>query len=137
MIRQKSGNIVYISSINALLGGFSEVGYSVAKAGLHTLVKVLTADYSKYNIRFNVVCPGSIIGDSDVWMSREKENPGTLLNLPKIYPLGRAGKPEDVAYAVLFLASDEASWITGIVLVVDGGITATGALPGRRWWENL
>jgi len=137
MIEQKYGSVVYISSINALLGGFSEIGYSIAKAGLHTLVKVLTADYSKYNIRFNTVCLGSIMGETNIWLEREKEMPGVLSNLSKIYPIGRVGTPKDVAYAVLFLVSDESSWITGTTLIVDGGITATGNLPGGKWWEKL
>ncbi len=137
MIEQRRGSIIFVSSINALLGGFSEVAYASAKGGLHSLVKVLTADYSKYGIRFNVVCPGSIIGDSKVWKEREKAKPGMLEKLSTIYPLGRFGEPMDVAFTVVFLASDEASWITGITLPVDGGITATGRLPGERWWENI
>ena len=137
MIKQHKGSVIFVSSINALLGGFSEVIYASAKGGLHSLVKTLTADYSKYGIRFNVVCPGSIPGDSKVWKDRERTQPGMLSKLSEIYPLGRFGEPEDVAYAVLFLASGEASWITGIVLPVDGGVTATGGLPGGRWWENL
>lgn len=137
MIKQNKGSIVFISSINALLGGFSEVGYAFAKSGLHSLVMTLTADYSKHNIRFNVVCPGSIPGDSEVWRNREIKKKGMLEELSKIYPLRRFGEPIDVAYAVLFLSSDEASWITGIVLPVDGGITATGRLPGGKWWEDL
>lgn len=137
MIKQNRGSIVYISSINALLGGFSEVGYASAKSGLHSLVMTLTADYSRHGIRFNVVCPGSIPGNSEVWKAREKNKKGMLKKLSRIYPLGRFGEPIDVAYAVLFLASDEANWITGIILPVDGGITATGRLPGGKWWESI
>lgn len=133
----EGSSVVFVSSINALLGGFSEVGYSAAKAGLHSLAKVLTADYGSDGIRFNVVCAGSIIGDSETWRSREEEAPGTLEAVADAYPLGRYGDPEDVAQAVLFLASEESSWISGVVLPVDGGMTATGRLPGGKWWEKL
>lgn len=130
-------SVVFISSINALLGGFSEVGYSTMKAGLHSLVRVLTADFGPEGIRFNVVCPGSIIGDSETWRRREEESPGTMDAIANTYPLGRYGNPDDVAQAVLFLTSDESSWISGVVLPVDGGLTATGGLPGGTWWESL
>lgn len=137
MVRHGNGSIVFVSSINALLGGFGEVAYSSAKGGLHSLVRVLTADYSRQGVRFNVVCPGSVPSESKTWKNREENDPELIGRLSKIYPLGRIGKPEDVANAVLFLASDEASWITGVVLPVDGGITATGALPGGKWWEAI
>lgn len=137
MKKQRKGSVIFISSINANLGGFSEVMYAASKKSLEALAKVLAADYSKFGIRFNVVSPGSVPGDSMVWKERELEKPGTLGKLESIYPLKRVGKPEDVAYAVLFYASDESSWITGTVLPVDGGITATGRLPGGKWWEEL
>lgn len=131
------GSVIFISSINALLGGFSEVAYAVAKAGLHALARSLTADYGKDGIRFNVIAPGSIIGDSETWAQREAESPGTLDSLATLYPRGRYGDPQDVAEAVLFLSSNRSDWISGVVLPVDGGLTATGALPGGDWWETL
>lgn len=137
MKKHRNGNVVFISSINSLLGGFSETVYSASKGALEALVKVLVADYSKYGIRFNIVCPGSVPQDSDLWQNREEMRPGTLRNLSEIYPLGRFGEPEDVAYATLFLASEEANWITGVLLPVDGGICATGRLPGGKWWESI
>jgi 3-oxoacyl-[acyl-carrier protein] reductase len=60
-----------------------------------------------------------------------------LDRLAKLYPIGRYGKPEDVANAALFLASEESSWITGTTLVVDGGLTATGNIPGNKWQEKI
>jgi len=136
MMKQHSGSVIFISSVNAIVGGFGLVIYSSVKGALFSLARTLTADYSKYNIRFNVVCPGTI-PCSKAWQERERAKPGTLETLAKIYPLGRTGEAIDVAQAVLFLASDEASWITGTVLPVDGGITATGRLPGGEWWNNL
>jgi len=111
--------------------------YSASKGALHSLTNVLVADYSKYGIRFNIVCPGSVPGDSEIWQNREINHPGTLKQVSSIYPLGRIGVPNDVAYATMFLASDEAAWITGIVLPVDGGICAAGNLPGGKWWEKI
>lgn len=130
-------SVVFVSTINALVGGFSEVGYATAKGGLHTLVRSLTADYGSDQVRFNVVCPGSIIGDSDVWRRREEEHPGTLQDLNELYPLGRYGEPEDVAEAIWFLTTERAAWISGVILPVDGGLSATGNMPGGRWWEGL
>lgn len=130
-------SVVYVSSINALVGGFSEVGYATAKGGLHTLVQSLTADYGSDQVRFNVVCPGSVIGDSDVWRRREEEHPGTLQDIAELYPLGRYGDPEDVAEAIWFLTTERAAWISGVVLPVDGGLSATGNMPGGQWWEGL
>jgi Dehydrogenases with different specificities (related to short-chain alcohol dehydrogenases) len=132
-----SGSVVFISSVNAMLGGFGEVAYSAAKAGLHSLVKSLTAEYSPQGLRFNVVCLGSVPGDSLTWQKREQQDPGTLEKLARAYPMRRVGTPEDAAAAVVFFASDESSWITGVVLPVDGGITATGLLHGGDWWTSL
>jgi len=130
-------SVVFVSSINALLGGFSEVAYATAKAGLHSLARCLTADYAEDGVRFNVVCPGSVVGDSETWERRERENPGTKQRLHDLYPVGRFGTPEDVAEVVPFLSSDRARWISGVVLPVDGGLSATGGLPGDRWWERI
>ncbi len=136
-LQDNSGSVVFVSSVNALVGGFSEIGYATAKGGLHALCRCLVADYSEFGIRFNVVCPGSIIGNSVVWREREEKEPGTLDSVAEMYPLKRYGEPEDVANAVRFLISEEAEWINGIVMPVDGGLTATGNLPGGRWWEQL
>lgn len=137
LVATGGGSVVFVSSINALLGGFSEVAYSVSKAGLHALARCLTADYADDGVRFNVVCPGSVIGNSDTWNRREREDPGTKQRIHELYPVGRYGDPEDIAEVISFLSSDRASWISGVVLPVDGGLTATGGLPGGRWWENI
>ena len=130
-------SVVFVSTINAIMGGFSEVGYATAKGGLHSLVRSLTADHGSEQVRFNVVCPGSVIGDSDVWREREEEHPGMLQDIEDIYPLGRYGEPEDVAEAIWFLTTERAAWISGVVLPVDGGLSAAGNMPGGRWWERL
>jgi NAD(P)-dependent dehydrogenase (short-subunit alcohol dehydrogenase family) len=96
----------------------------------------LTADYSRYGIRFNVVAVGSVPAHSETWIKRFDGDPLLKDRLDRLYPMGRVGEPEDICGAIVFLASEEAAWITGVVLPVDGGLTATGALPGGRWWES-
>lgn len=133
----EGGSVIFVSSINAILGGFSEVAYSTSKAGLHALARCLTADHAEEGVRFNVVAPGSVIGNSDTWQQREQKNPGTLDRIDDLYPTGQSGEPEEIAAAITFLSSERASWISGVILPVDGGMTATGGLPGGRWWERL
>jgi meso-butanediol dehydrogenase / (S,S)-butanediol dehydrogenase / diacetyl reductase len=121
MIAQKSGSIVNIASVNAL-SAFGTMSYSAAKAGVVNLTKNLAVTYGPHNIRVNVVCPGVV--RSALWDKRLKRNPVFFEQIAKWYPLGRVGEPEEIAKAVLFLASSDAAWITGATLVVDGGLTA-------------
>lgn len=109
------GNVVTIGSVNGL-AAFSGYPYSAAKAGLGSLTRNLAAEYGRQGLRFNLIAPGTI--HTRVW----DDQPGALDWLTKLYPLGRVGEPEDIAAAVAFLASDDAGWITGITLPVEGGI---------------
>ena len=121
LIASDSGsNVVMIGSVNgtAAFGGFP---YSAAKAGLEILTKNLAARYGRQGVRFNLVTPGTIRTRN--WEGRED----FLVEVAKMYPLGRIGEPADIAAAVAFLASDDASWITGVNLPVEGGIL-TGPL---------
>lgn len=74
------------------------------------------------NIRINSICPGTVL--TEIWQERVEKDPGIVDRLARLYPLGRLGKPEEIAHAALFLASDESSFMTGSVMVVDGGVTA-------------
>jgi NAD(P)-dependent dehydrogenase (short-subunit alcohol dehydrogenase family) len=109
------GNVVTIGSINGI-AAFGGYPYSAAKAGLQNLTKNLAAEYGRRGVRFNLVAPGTI--RTRVWDTQS----GALDRLAKLYPLGRVGEPADIAAAVAFLASDDASWITGLTLPVEGGI---------------
>ncbi len=108
-------SIVLISSVNALLGLGSEP-YSAAKAGLGSLTLNLAVQLGPEGIRVNCVAPGTI--RTRVWDTQE----GGADRMRSLYPLGRVGEPDDVAAAVVFLASRDAAWITGHTLPVDGGL---------------
>lgn len=121
MIQQKAGAILNIASVNGLTG-IGEEPYSAAKAGVINLTQNMAVKYGAHNVRANVICPGTI--RTPIWQERLDENPDVFDQLVPWYPLGRVGDAEDVARAALFLVSDEAAWITGVVLNVDGGLMA-------------
>lgn len=121
MLARRRGVIVNIASVNGLTG-IGEEPYSAAKAGVINLTKNLAVRYGSQGVRANVICPGTI--QTPIWQSRLDIDPTVFDRLAKWYPLGRVGQPDDVAKAALFLASDDAAWITGAVLNVDGGLMA-------------
>lgn len=121
MLERRSGVFVNIASVNGLMG-IGEEPYSAAKAGVINLTKNMAVKYGQYNVRANVICPGTI--RTPIWQERVDHDPAIFDTLANWYPLGRVGEPEDIARAALFLASDAAAWITGAVLPVDGGLTA-------------
>jgi NAD(P)-dependent dehydrogenase (short-subunit alcohol dehydrogenase family) len=119
------GNIVTISSVNALFG-FGHTAYTAAKGGLISMMRLVAAEYGDQNIRSIIICPGTI--ETATSMGVWEANPEGYAQLKAMYPMGRIGKPVDVANCALFLASAEASFVTGSVYVVDGGI-----LAGRKF----
>jgi NAD(P)-dependent dehydrogenase (short-subunit alcohol dehydrogenase family) len=121
MIERRSGAIVNISSVNGL-AFFANDAYSAAKSGLLQLTRSTAVRYGRFGIRANAIAPGTI--RTPLWQERVDKEPAIFERLVRWYPLGRVGEPEDVADAAVFLASDEASWITGEVLRVDGGLLA-------------
>jgi len=119
LARNGGGNMVHISSINAL-EGISLTAYSAAKGGIRSLSKLIATQYGCHGIRSNVIHPGTITTDPE-----DQFEPGEVLEeWIDQYPVGRLGRPEDIANAALYLASDEASFVTGSELVVDGGFTS-------------
>ncbi len=117
MMRQKYGRIVNITSVAGLAGNPGQTNYSASKAGLIGFTKSLAKEIGGRNITVNAVAPGFVL--TDLTSSLPKN---LLDDAVKMTPLGRLGAIEDVAYAVAFLASDEAVYITGQVLSVDGGL---------------
>ena len=124
MEQSGGGSIINIASINGLVGypiglggGFD--AYVPSKGGVVQFTKNLAIDYGKKNIRVNCICPGHI--DTNLIREFVQEHREWL---EQRYPMGRIGRPEEIAYAALFLASDESSFVTGAPLIVDGGYTA-------------
>ncbi|MEX2585975.1 MAG: 3-oxoacyl-[acyl-carrier-protein] reductase [Balneolaceae bacterium] len=117
MMRNRSGAVITIGSVVGLSGNAGQCNYSASKAGVIGFTKSFAKELASRNIRANVVAPGYITTDMT-----ESLDENVLKMIEEETPLGRAGDPEDVAAAVLFLASDAASYITGEVLRVDGGM---------------
>jgi 3-oxoacyl-[acyl-carrier protein] reductase len=117
MMRQKYGRIVNITSVSGLAGNGGQTNYSASKAGLIGFTKSLAKEVGGRNITVNAVAPGFVPTDLTASLSKNM-----LDEAIKMTPLGRLGSVEDVAYAVAFFASDEAAYITGQVLSVDGGL---------------
>ena len=137
MKRQGGGSIISTASVAGLTAGFGPHVYSAAKAAVIQLTKTVAMELGEHNIRVNCICPGGIatpIFGKGLGMSAEQAEAivplmkGVLENLQ---PIKRAGVPDDIANAVLWLASDDATFVNGHALVVDGGLTG-----GRSWSES-
>ena len=121
MTSSGGGVILNVSSVNGNTFAGNEA-YSAAKAGLQNLTKSLAVQYGHAKIRCNAVVPGTVA--TEIWQTRLEVDPHILDDLARWYPAGRVGTPDDIAAALLFLASDAASWVTGAILPVDGGLLA-------------
>lgn len=124
-LRMTRGTIVNIASYVGLVGFAGASAYAASKAALVNLTRSLALDHAHEGIRVNCVCPGSVDTDMihEAWRQYGDEEKAQRVWAEK-HPLGRIATPDEVARAILFLASDEASFITGAALPVDGGITA-------------
>jgi NAD(P)-dependent dehydrogenase (short-subunit alcohol dehydrogenase family) len=122
MLAQGSGSIVNTASINGLVGNGAQPGYTATKHGVVGLTRHGALRWAKAGIRVNAVCPGVIETPMTAPLTA---NPDMRKTLDSLTPMGRMGKAEEIAAAVLWLCSDQASFVTGHPLVVDGGATAT------------
>ena len=114
MMRKKRGSIVSLSSVSALVGNRGQANYAAAKSGLIAASRVLAAEVARLGVRVNVVAPGLIETDMTSGLPME--------NIKQMIPMARIGRPEEVAKVVRFLCSDDASYITGQVISVNGGM---------------
>ena len=121
MIARGGGAIVNVSSANAVMS-FSESAYSAAKAGMLSLTQTMAVDYGPEGIRVNAICPGTV--NTEGWKHALEKDPSIFDRLAQVHPVKRVGTPEEIANVCLFLASDEASFVNGAVVRVDGGLTA-------------
>ena len=122
MIKNKFGSMVHISSIDALSGDDRpQDAYGASKAAMIRLSKSFAIQFAPKNIRSNIILPGPIDTGMQI---RWKKNPIAKKNLEKFIPLNKVGKPDDIANGSMFLLSDQASYITGTEMIIDGGITS-------------
>ena len=137
MRKRGGGAVINTSSISALQTGYAPVAYSVAKAGVLHYTRVAAAELSKHNIRINAIVPGfiatSIFGQGMGMDAEQARQFGQMVAAKSgsANPIGRSGLPQDIAQAVLFFASDAASFVTGTHLTVDGGLT----MGPRHAWD--
>jgi NAD(P)-dependent dehydrogenase (short-subunit alcohol dehydrogenase family) len=121
MVKQGNGSIINVASTTGAHGACARAAaYVSSKGGVMLLTRAMAIDHAKQGIRVNVICPGP----TDTPMLRKAMTPEQLNAFAKTFPMARLGRPEEIANAALFLASDEASFITGSTICVDGGQTA-------------
>lgn len=127
MIRNGGGSIINTTSVQALVGFAGWAAYAASKGGIISLTQQIALEYAKHNIRVNSVAPGTIETPMNTKIFDEVDDPQKLIETwNNMHPLGRFGKPEEIAEVVLFLASDSSSFITGQCIVADGGVTIKG-----------
>ena len=135
MRRQGRGVIVNTASISGTAGDYGLSSYNAAKAGVINLTKSAAIENAKYGIRVNCVCPGAINTRAPEILGRDLADE-VRRRQAEAHPVGRLGEPEEIANAIAFLASDEASFITGIAITADGGLTAHTGLPRWPTWND-
>ena len=130
MLRQSHGNIINIGSIEGIDANPEHIAYCATKGGVHAMTKAMAVDLGKDNIRVNAIAPGWIRSAlSDDYINAQENPKAAWEGLYKMHPLGRIGEPDDVGKLAVYLASDDAGFMTGQVIVLDGGRTSKLPLP--------
>lgn len=121
IIESGGGSVINVASSAGLVGSKNPShAYAASKGGIIAMTRSMAMAYAKQNARVNVICPGGI----DTPMIDAMQTAAGKERMAKAHPMGRMGQPEDIAYCALYLASDEANWVTGTVFPIDGGFTA-------------
>ena len=142
MQKHKSGNIVYVSSIYGIIGAPDVLAYHATKAANRVMAKIDALLYAKDNIRVNSVHPGFIWTPMvENFLKEQSKKTGLSIeelrtSLDQLHPIGHIGEPEDIANGVLYLVSDEAKFVTGTELIIDGGYTTTSASQAGLFSTN-
>ena len=134
LLQRPGGNILNVSSVNGMMA-IAHDAYNAAKAGMISLTQSIAVRYGPQGLRANVICPGTI--DTPIGGRPAEERDQRYQRIEFLYPLRRVGRPAEVANAALFLVSDEASFVTGAVVPVDGGLTAGTDLFRRSERERI
>jgi NAD(P)-dependent dehydrogenase (short-subunit alcohol dehydrogenase family) len=123
MRKAGGGSIVNVSSVQSLVGFVGWAGYAASKGGINALTQQAAVEYAPEGIRVNAIIPGTILTGMNEGILAEHPDPaGLMAQWTAMHPVGRIGQPEEVATAVVYLASDESSFVTGMLLRVDGGM---------------
>jgi NAD(P)-dependent dehydrogenase (short-subunit alcohol dehydrogenase family) len=124
-LAETAGSIITVASVAGLKGTRAAGAYNASKAAVIALTKNLALDFAPKRIRVNCICPGLVETGMGEDVIRFRGGSAAVREaIVQLHPIGRLGRPEDVAYAALYLASDEAAWVSGTALVVDGGCMA-------------
>ena len=123
MLATGGGSIVNLSSVQSLVGFVGWAGYAASKGGINALTQQAAVEYAPHGIRVNAIIPGTILTGMNEGILEEVDDPDALMaGWVAMHPIGRIGKPEEVATAVVYLISDESSFVTGALFRVDGGM---------------
>ena len=123
MLAQGGGSIVNLSSVQAHVGFLGWSGYAASKGGIDALTRQAAVEYAPQGIHVNAIVPGTIMTEMNEGIMRDSpDGDAVMAEWVSMHPMGRIGQPEEVAAAIVFLASDDASFVTGTLLRVDGGL---------------